>query len=78
MKHERDEPQSNHISDPAACAATTATSPGTGADATTWTGAQCTAAYNDLVAIKTAIDANNAAIDSILVALETAGILKTA
>lgn len=27
----------------------TATSPGTGADATTWTGAQCTAAYNDIV-----------------------------
>ena len=30
---------------------TTATSPGTGADATTWTGAQCTAAYNDIAAL---------------------------
>lgn len=33
-------------------AAITATTPGTGADATTWTGAQCTAAYNDLVALQ--------------------------
>ena len=44
-------------------AATTATSPGTGADGTTWTGAQCTAAYNDLVA-------HRAAIAAILVALK--------
>lgn len=29
----------------------TSTTPGTGADASTWTGAQCTAAYNDIVAI---------------------------
>lgn len=33
-------------------AAVTATSPGTGADATTWTGAQCTAAYNDIVELR--------------------------
>ncbi len=30
----------------------TATTPGTGADATTWTGAQCTAAYNDIVGLQ--------------------------
>lgn len=29
----------------------TSTTPGTGADASTWTGAQCTAAYNDIAAI---------------------------
>lgn len=31
--------------------APTATTPGTGADASTWTGAQCTAAYNDIIAL---------------------------
>ncbi len=66
------------IADPAACAATTATTPGTGADGTTWTGAQCTAAYNDLVAVKSAIDANNSAIDDILARLEALGISATA
>lgn len=34
-----------------AAVTTTASSPGTGADATTWTGAQCTAAYDDIVAL---------------------------
>ena len=67
-----------HIADPAAAAATTATTPGTGADATTWTGAQCTAAYNDLVALKSAVDANNTAIDSILARLELLRISATA
>lgn len=33
---------------------------------------------DDVAALKTAIDANNTAIDAILVALENAGILKTA
>ncbi len=45
-----------------------ATSPGTGADATTWTGAQCTAAYNDIVSIV-------AKLNEIILALEKAGIL---
>ena len=48
----------------------TATTPGTGADASTWTGAQCTAAYNDLSALITRVNA-------LLVALERSGILST-
>lgn len=46
----------------------TATSPGTGADATTWTGAQCTAAYNDIVSL-------TAKVNSLITALENIGVL---
>lgn len=63
----------DHIANPAACAAMTATLTGvdTGTD---MTAAQATTIKNDLAALKTAIDANNAAIDSILTTLETWGI----
>jgi len=47
---------------------TTATSPGTGADATTWTGAQCTAAYNDIAAL-------NAKFNLLINLLEVQGII---
>ena len=67
VKFERDEPQSVHVAD----AAVTASTPGTGADGTTWTGAQCTAAFNDITAL-------TAKVNAILLALETAGLLKTA
>jgi hypothetical protein len=46
----------------------TATTPGTGADASTWTGAQCTAAYNDIVAL-------TAKVNSLITALENIGVL---
>jgi hypothetical protein len=67
----------NHIPDPAACVAMTATLTGvdTGTD---MTAAQAATIVADHTALKAAIDANNAAIDAILAALETAGILKTA
>lgn len=48
----------------------TASTPGTGADASTWTGAQCTAAYNDISALVTRVNA-------LLAALEQSGILST-
>jgi len=63
-----------HIADPAACAAMTHGA-GTGADATTPAGAEYNLARDDLDALKTAVDANNTAIDAILVALEEAGIV---
>lgn len=68
--------QDAHIADPAACAAMTATLTGvdTGTD---MTAAQAATIVADLLAIKTAVDANNAAIDAILVALEEAGLLAT-
>jgi hypothetical protein len=63
-----------HIADPAACAAMTATLTGvdTGTD---MTAAQAATIVADLGALKTAVDANNAAIDSILAALEAWGII---
>jgi hypothetical protein len=63
----------DHVSDPAACAAMTATLTGvdTGTDMTS---AQAATIVADLLACKTAIDANNAAIDSILTTLEAWGI----
>jgi len=69
--------QQAHIEDPAACAAMTATLAGvdTGTD---MTAAQAATIVADLAACKTAIDANNASIDSILAALETAGVLAAA
>lgn len=66
-KFARDEPISVHIAD----ATLTASTPGTGADGTTWTGAQCTAAYTDIAALITKLNA-------ILVILESAGLNKTA
>jgi len=66
--------QLTHIADPAACVAVTATSPGSGADATTPSGAEWAAAVTDLGNQKSAIDANNTAIDSILARLEKLGI----
>ena len=65
------------IADTAAASAITATSPGTGADATTWTGAQCTAAKTDLDNIKTNLDLLNATQDAILARLEVLGISAT-
>lgn len=67
--------QDTHIADTAAVAGVTATTPGTGADATTWTGAQCTAAYNDLIAHKNNLDALNATQDLLLAAMEKSGLL---
>lgn len=88
VRNQRDEPASAHISDPAACAAMTAT--GITVTATEETGGgiwgcnteaemdaietAVDALVVDAAALKTAIDANNAAIDSILVALEKRGI----
>lgn len=66
--------QPAHIADPAATSAITATSPGSGADGTTPNGAEWAAAVVDLAALKTAVDANNAAIDSILSQLATLGL----
>lgn len=65
-----------HIADPAACAAMTfeAGSIDTGTD---MTAAQAAAIVTDLAALKTAIDANNAAIDLILARLEAAGVSAT-
>ena len=48
----------------------TVTTPGTGADASTWTGAQCTAAYNDIAALITRLNA-------VIAALENIGVLAT-
>ena len=48
----------------------TASQPGTGADASTWTGAQCTAAYNDIAALITRLNA-------VIAALENIGVLAT-
>ncbi len=65
--------QASHIADPAAAAALTTDLTGvdTGTDMTAAQAAQIVA---DLAALKTAIDANNAAIDAILAALEGVGI----
>lgn len=65
------------IADPAGCAAMTATLTGvdTGTD---MTAAQAATIVADLGALKAAADANNAAIDSILAALEAAGIVASA
>jgi hypothetical protein len=65
--------QQSHVADPAACAAMTATLTGvdTGTD---MTAAQAATIVADLAALKTAVDANNAVIDSILASLETVGI----
>lgn len=64
--------QPSHVADPAACASMTATLTGvdTGTD---MTAAQAATIVADLAALKTAIDANNAAIDSILDQLATIG-----
>lgn len=66
-----------HIADPADPAALTATLVGvdTGTD---MTAAQAATIVADLGALRTAILANNAAIDSILVALETSGLVASA
>jgi len=69
--------QSAHISDPAAAASVTFTAH-TWDGATDPTAAQGNQIVADLAALKTAVDANNTAIDSILVALETAGITASA
>ncbi len=62
-----------HVADPAACASMTTDLTGvdTGTDMTAAQAAQIVA---DLAAMKTAIDANNTAIDSILEQLATAGL----
>ena len=72
-RNSRDEPEVAHIADPTACASMTATLTGvdTGTD---MTAAQAATIVADLAALKTAVDANNTSIDSILVALETEGI----
>lgn len=61
------------IADPAACAAMTATLSGvdTGTD---MTAAQAATIVADLLALKTAVDANNAAIDSLIAALDAHGL----
>ncbi len=51
--------QDTHITDPSV----TATTPGTGADATTWTGAQCTAAFNDITSLTAKVVAINALLE---------------
>ncbi len=65
-------PESN-ISDPADCAALTHTV-GTGADGTTPSGAENDKSRADLTALRVAVVANNAAIESIIDALEAWGI----
>jgi len=61
------------IADPAACAAMTATL--TGVDtATDMTAAQAATIVADLLALKTAVDLNNAAIDLLITALDTHGL----
>jgi hypothetical protein len=69
--------QMTHIADTAAASAITATSPGSGADATTPNGAEWTAAVTDLGNIKTNLDALNTTQDAILVRLEELGISAT-
>lgn len=68
--------EQSHVADPAAAAAMTfaAGSIDTGTD---MVAAEAAAIVADLAALKTAIDANNAAIDSILVSLETIGLHAT-
>ena len=85
-KFERDEPAASHIADPAANANPTASTVGDqGATQNTGWGADSEAHFDeirtvlnqlivDVAAGKTATDANNTAIDAILVALENAGI----
>lgn len=65
--------QASHIADPTAAAALTTDLTGvdTGTDMTAAQAAQIEA---DLTALKAGVDANNAAIDSILAALEGVGI----
>ncbi|NIP26036.1 MAG: DUF2190 family protein [Phycisphaerae bacterium] len=65
--------QPSHNADPAACASMTHTV-GTGADATTPSGAEYNLARDDLDALKTAVDANNAAIDAINADMATLGL----
>lgn len=66
--------QQTTISDPAACAAMTATLTGvdTGTD---MTAAQAATIVADLAALKTAVDANNAAIDSLIDKLQAFGLI---
>lgn len=68
--------QQSHVADPAAAAAMTfaAGSIDTGTD---MTAAEAAAIVADLAALKTAVDANNAAIDSILATLEAYGMHAT-
>jgi hypothetical protein len=66
----------DHISDPAACAAMTH-AVGTGADATTPSGAEYNQARADLDALKTAVDNLNTAIDSILAVQAAWGLTKS-
>ena len=47
----------------------TATTPGTGADATTWSGAQCTAAYTDIVGLQAEITAIHARLEALKINL---------
>ena len=56
--------QATHIADPVACASMTYTS-----------GAALGGIVTDLLACKTAIDANNTAIDAALVAIENIGVV---
>jgi len=62
------------VSDPAACAAMTATLTGvdTGTD---MTAAQAATIVADLAALKTAVDGNNAAIDSLIDRLQESGFI---
>lgn len=72
-RNQRDEAPLGHTTDPAAAAAMTATLTGvdTGTD---MTAAQAATIVADLLALKTAVDANNVAIDSVLAAVATANI----
>lgn len=69
--------QQSLVSDPAAAAAMTATLTGvdTGTDMTS---AQAATIVADLLALKAAADANNAAVDSILDILESHGLMADA
>lgn len=69
-RNQRDEPQQDAvISDPAACASMTATA-GAWADVSA-------AVVADLAALKTAVDANNTAIDSCIDNLSKTGVIPT-
>lgn len=61
MRNQQDEPVNTYTQTYSTASRThpapTVTTPGTGADASTWTGAQCTAAYNDIVALSQLIAA---------------------
>ena len=64
------------VTGPAACAAMTATLVGVDT-ATDMTAAQAATIVADFAALKTAADANNAAIDSIIAALQAAKIMQS-